>query len=1357
MILALAALVVAALVVWRLRAPASEPASAAEPARSARVAFVGVWEAAIPGLLAAGEREGIAVEVESLAEFNELPVETLAGYDLVLLLNVEPERALLLQQRLREARDANPEQRVIALDQRDGQAGLEKAELLERDEEVQRYWRYGGVANFHGLLGYLDVEYLGGEGPVQTPQVVPQSGLYHPDHEGVFEDVASYRAWYAQRPDHHAEAPWVVFLVHQRFVFLDDTALVDALIAALEARNLNVATLFADKVDEGHAMIGACDPSAILTLRHTPIGRQADGTPQAPARFDVPYLKPIGLLGQTVEEWQTDRHGLVARDLGLQVVVQELDGAIETLVVGGLVAHTGGYRLQAPIPERIERFADRVAAQLRLRSRPNADKRIAIIYYNKYLGRSDLGRGSPTGAFLNGPRSLVAVLAAMQARGYAIHGAPQTEDELLARMSAEGRNLGVWAQGEIAALVRDHDPVLIPLATYERWFTTKLSAANQQAVIDAFGPPPGELMVHEQDGQRFVVIPRIDLGNVILAPQPDRGPNQDEDLVHSSAVPPPHQYLAFYWWLHEEFHADAIVHFGTHGSMELLPTKATGLSGEDWPDITIGAVPHVYPWILDNLAEAMIAKRRAYALLIGHLVPPIAAVGLVREMKSLHDDIDEFETLEPGLLREEYRATISSQAVALDLHVDVAPEAGERPFTDDEIDALADYLHEAHNERTPLTLHVFGQVPERALLGPYLVQMLGDEFLDHLAAQTRPIPAEDVDVPVRRKAVLVQRAEALLEAIVVEGLTDEQALGARPEPPLAEDLARARELLAKLERSGDETENFLRALEGRYIQPGPGNDPIRNPAALPTGRNLYALDPAAIPTEPAWRTAQTLVDQLLTASLAKDGRYPRKVGFDLNGFETMRNFGVDEGQVLYLPGCRPIWDENRNVVDVELISRAELGRPRIDVFVATSGTYRDNFPTRMELIDRCIRMAVDDPEPSENFVREGSEAMALTLRAAGHAPEVADDLSRARVFGQPPGQYGTQILHLIPRGGVWDSRDEITQVYRENMSYVYTRGAWGEQREGLYDAALTGTETIVRSWSSNMMSPLSNHHVYEYLGGLSMAVAASNGGKEPRAWIADVRNPNGVEMRDFREVLRMDYRTQMFNEVWIRGMMANGYAGAGQMAELTKNTFGWSVTRPSDVDKYIWDQIAAIYVQDEYELGLREWFAAENPHALQEMAATLLEAHRKGMWAADAETLAAVAKLYVESVAEHGASAGLVTGGNQALEQHVQGIFEAPGTTIPAEAFAAYQAELARSRGTPKPATPRPSAPAPRPEPEPSASEVEGQTMETVEDEAAAESSARGRRWLAWLGLLGLFLVGVVARALARRRDREVG
>lgn len=1306
-----------------------------------RVLFVGIWEAATPNLRAAAERRGLPIRIASVDQLlGEFDDTALARFDLVFVLNMSPEQAPQVAGKLAAAHELAPAQKVVALDARDSQAPIAKAGLLVPDPEVRKYWRYGGARNLEGLLTHAAAHYLGDPVEVVPPQLMPEDGLYHPDHPEVFDDVAAYRAWYQSTPAYRPGAPWVVFLVHQSFIILQDSALIDAVIREFAARGVNVATVFASHEDRSQALIEAAEPAMIVTQRHIAMGRTKEGAPLLPARLDVPYLKPIAMVGATIEEWRQNPRGLAPRDLGLQVVAQELDGAIETVVVGGLVAQTGGFRLQEPEPERVVRFVDRAMSQLRLRSTPNADKRLAIIYYNKYLGRSDVARGSPTGAFMNGPRSLLATLQALQQRGYTVKDMPVDEDALIARMMAEGRNLGVWAQGEIEALVRDHDPILIPLATYQRWFEQRLSPANQRAVIDAFGAPPGQIMVWHKDGEPHLVLPRVALGNVILAPQPDRGPNQDEALVHNHELPPPHQYLAFYWWLQEEYRADAIVHFGTHGTLELLPTKAIGLSREDWPDILLGAMPNFYPWIVDNLAEAVIAKRRSYATLIGHLVPPIVTVGLARDMKQLHDDVDHFETLEAGLLREEYRAAVSRQARALDLHTDIAPGADGRDFDDAEIAALGSYLHRLHNEHTPVTLHVLGQAAPLELLAPYVAAILGNGFLEHIAAAGLVALPKDVDRG-RRKEALGERAREVLRRLLVDGQEETAALAGPATPELLADLQRARTLLAGLRSAPDELTNLLRGLEGKYVLPGPGNDPIRNPAVLPTGRNLYAVNPNEIPTPPAWEAARKLVDQLLARALEKDGKYPQKVGVDLNGFETMRNFGVDEGQLLYLPGCQPVWDEQRNVIDVTLIPAAELGRPRVDVFIASSGTYRDNFATRMELLDKCVRLAAADPAP-DNRVRAGSAEVEAALRGRGYAVDEARELADARIFGQPPGQYGTKILYLVPRSGVWDDRDEITEVYQENMSFVYTRGKWGERRDGLYEAAMAGTDTILRSWSSNMTSPLNNHHVYEYLGGFSMAVTRVTG-REPTTLIADVRDPAGVEMRDFQEVLRMDFRTQLFNERWIRGMMDNGYAGAGHVAEMARNTFGWAVTRPGDVNDAIWNEIAAIYVKDRFELDIRAWFDRENPHALQETAAVLLEAARKGMWKADPAVLAEVAEAYVESVAQHGPSNGLTTGGNDALEAFLRPIYEAPGSKVAPEVQARYQQQVRQERGKPPPPSPQ------RPPPE-----LKGQKLEEVaQPQAQPPAPNPGARW-ALAVLAFLFATGFVARVLAARRRR---
>ena len=769
----------------------------------------------------------------------------------------------------------------------------------------------------------------------------------------------------------------------------------------------------------------------------------------------------------------------------------------------------------------------------------------------------------------------------------------------------------------------------------------------------------------------MIVLPKIDLGHVILMPQPARGPDEDEKLLHSRDIPPPHQYLAMYWWLQEEFKADAVIHFGTHGSELLLPLKAAGLSKNDYGDICLGNMPNITPWVIDNAAEATLAKRRSYAVLIDHLTPPIVVMGMSSDLRNLDEDIDKFRSLDAGTLKEKYRKSITEASKKAELTGSTAELLSDLQVTD-----VAEKLHQIYNQIAPVKLHVLGQQPEERHLIPFLTNMLSSKFLDKLDAA---FPKERVkgELPEEKKRRLHQHAEKIVGDMVRKGLSADEALriAGVTEKTLADPakffLARITEYLEHFAKTTDEIDNTLHALEGKFIPPGPANDPVRNPSVIPTGRNMYAVNPEEIPTKQAWEVAVTLVDELLKT------RKIQKIAFDLNAFETMRDFGVMEAQIFYLMGTRPIWDANNVAVDVEIMPRTKLGRPRIDAFIAISGTMRDNFPSRILLIDKAARMvaALDEPE---NYVRQNFLKREKFLVDHGFAAGQASKFAAARIFGQKPGSYGTNILFLIPKSGSWDKEKEIADLYMSSMSYVYTDNVWGEKVDGLYEEAVRGSQLILRTWASNMMSPLSNHHVFEYTGGLNMAVKALSG-KEPEIALNDVRDD--PKLRNFEESLQIEMYATLFNEKWIKGMMENGYAGAGMMAELTKNTFGWKVTRSGSISNSAWDQIHDIYVKDKYKLGVTQWMDQVNPYSFQEMAATLLEAHRKGYWQTDAATIENLAKQYADSVAKHGESGGLVGGGNIKLQNNIQEILKAPGNKPLVES---YTAEVARSKGHPQ-------------------------------------------------------------------------
>ena len=497
---------------------------------------------------------------------------------------------------------------------------------------------------------------------------------------------------------------------------------------------------------------------------------------------------------------------------------------------------------------------------------------------------------------------------------------PANENELIGWLKERGRQIGVWAPEVLDRLAASGQAVLVPAETYRAWFTAKVPEKQRQEVIRRWGEPPGKFLVWQHEGKSFIVIPRIDLGNVILLPQPLRGEAQNTALIHDKRVPPPHNYLATYFWLQEAFRADAMVHFGTHGSEFILPGKATGLSDSDWPDIVLGTIPNINPWIVDNLGESSAVRRRAYAVLIDHLVPPAVAAELSDGLLNLHNDLEKWEALEDGALKEKFRAAISKQVIEAhldrDLHITPAAhdtglasstgQAGKPDvrFTPEQLQRVQAYLDEVHNETTNVNLHVLGEPPPQKLVLPWLVTCLGAGFLDSLG-EVVPPPAA-VHSPAGRQKYLRQKGEEFLKLLLVDGWSTEDAStawavrvrGALPQR-LQDAIRRAEQLQQGFAKTPQEIDNLLAALNGRFISPGPGNSPDRNPGVVPTGRNMVVMNPEEIPSRPSWEIGKQLVDQLLAQQRKAKGRYPEKVAFTLNSFATFQDFGVMESQILY--------------------------------------------------------------------------------------------------------------------------------------------------------------------------------------------------------------------------------------------------------------------------------------------------------------------------------------------------------------------------------------------------------------------------------------------------------------------------
>ena len=1321
-------------------------AKADDPPTRHRIAFVGLHGGIFPALQELNTFDDLELVYwsdDAIAASSVPP----GPYRVVLIQHVRGESRKALEQLVRDA-VAGGATHVISI------SGLAEKHLtdlakdgtLRSDPKLRAY--YGtSRTNLARMLAYIRVNYLGLPGSVPPPETTDIRGkIYHPDHEGLFDDAEAFLKWAANRTQGpRLDAPRVVVAVHSTHLTFQQPLVVAALIRALEKQGL-LAAAVVDLNPAYERAVAALSPQVVL---HTCHSRES-------VRFretiGVPHVQSVFVRSPAINEWRTSVTGLSASDLAFQLTSQELLGAIEPLVGSG-VDSVGAARDFQPIPDRIEHIARRVAGWCRLATRSDAEKRIAIIYYDREAGKGELMRGSATGMFLNAPRSVLELLRHLRRAGFKVEDLPATEEALLERLQDHGRLIGPWNARLLEPLARSGHAALVPVETYRRWLEERVPEAQRQRLIETWGEPPGKFMVWRDGEQAYFVIPKVTLGNIILLPQPLRGEAFDTSKLHDLRVPPPHNYIATYFWLEETFGADALIHFGTHGSEFLLPGKPTGLSRSDWPDILMGGMPNIQPWVINNLGESSPVRRRAYALLVDHLVPPSVAAELSDELANLHADIDKWMTLPDGALKEAFRSRIAQQVRDQHLAQDLGwPELPrDAQLSDAQIQELLAYLHDLHNETIPVSLHILGTPPPLDLQVPWIVTCLRRRFLEELD-EVIEVPPEESLTEGDRLKYLRARAEDLVNQMLRNGLGPLEALqsvGAskvtdleKLSDALRRDLEQIPRLYKGFEGTGAEIERIREALQGRFIPPGPGNGPDRNPSVLPTGRNMYLMNPEEVPSQPSWEVGVRLVDQMLDQYQRDHGRYPRRVAFSLNAFATFQDYGVMESQILYLLGVRPVWDTNQRVRDLELIPRAELGRPRIDVFISVLGYYRDMLPSRMKLLDQAVRLVAAAKEESDNAVRENTQRIAGKLAERGLDAALADELALARIFGAPPGQVGSAgYYYLIERSGEWDTREELMDAYLSFARHAYTGSQWGTAAPETYDLQIQGCDVLLRSWSDRTRSPLSNKYVWYKGGSLSAAIAHLTG-KEPQWFLSDVRDPDTARLIEAKDALRRDFRVRLFNRKWIEGMMKEGYAGADQIAVHVSNTYGWKIMREKSVTDDVWEEIVDVYLRDKKNLHVRSWFESVNPFAYQEVTEILLEVMRKGYWSADEATRVEVARAYVESVLEHGEGGGLRGGGNEKLRQFVLETLRAAPDQADRKLAEAFERAPGERDGQVAESA-APSAPSKVADAKGSVSEtVEGPKLERRDSTPAPRPASRRSWWLIGsLVVAGLLLV----------------
>jgi cobaltochelatase CobN len=1230
-----------------------------------KIAFINFQTISLGNIAKANDNSFIRIK-----EVSEEELDQLDKYDMIFLNGmglriVEEQRA-----QIQKAADKGiPIYTAMATNPANNICNLDSVQ----QKEIREYLGDGGRRNYRSLLNYVRknidkklISITEPEEPIKRASDILYHAAANGEDELDFISVEEYERFLKDNGIWNENGKKVVITGQMA----DPTGL----IAALEENGINPYPISSfRKLQE---FITRINPDAVINLPH---GRMGDRMVEYLTERNIPLFAPI-TVNSLVEDWENDPMGMSGGFLSQSVVTPEIDGAIRSFALFAQYKDEEGLHHSFAVPERLETFIKTVKAYLELKDKPNHEKRVAIYYFK------GPGQNAMTAGGMEVAPSLYNLLVRMKAEGYRVDNLPANAKELEKMIMAQGAVFGAYAKGAFDEFMRTGKPELISKEAYESWVKQSLRPEKYTEVVAANGEFPGSYMTTD-DGRLGVA--RLQFGNVVLVPQNAAGSGSNSfEVVHGTNTAPPHTYIASYLWMQYGFKADALVHFGTHGSLEFTPKKQVALSSLDWPDRLVGVTPHFYVYSIGNVGEGIIAKRRSYAGLQSYLTPPF----LESSVRGIYRELTEKIKTYNNAPNDKASLAVKAVTVKMGIHRELGLDSVLTvPYTEDQILKVENFAEELATEKITGQLYTMGVPYEPARITSSVYAMATEPIAYSLLTLDKLRGKADEKVA-RNKGVFTQRylnpSKALVERLIGNpGLTTD-ALICKTAGISMEELQKAREIdaarnaptgmmammmagtmgnrgkpkkeygkdeitfaLAVLEAEqtiknignyktallqSPETElrSAINAMNGGYTAPSPGGDPIANPNTLPTGRNLYSINAEATPSESAWEKGVQLAQHTIELYRERhDGEYPRKVSYTLWSGEFIETGGATIAQILYMLGVEPVRDTFGRVSDLKLIPSAELGRPRIDVVVQTSGQLRDIAASRLFLINRAVELAAATKDKEyENMVAAGVIETERTLTGKGLSPKDAREISAFRVFGGVNGGYGTGIQGMVEAGDRWENESEIANVYLNNMGAYYgNEKNWETFRKFAFEAALTRTDIVIQPRQSNTWGALSLDHVYEFMGGLNLAVRNVTG-KDPDAYLSDYRNRNNVRMQELKEAIGVESRTTIFNPVYIEEKMKGEASSAGVFAETIRNTYGWNVMKPSVIDKELWDEIYEVYVKDKYDLGVQAFFEARNPAALEEITAVMLETARKGLWKAGEQQLADISKLHTDLV-----------------------------------------------------------------------------------------------------------------------------
>ncbi|MEE9362330.1 MAG: cobaltochelatase subunit CobN [Cellulophaga sp.] len=1434
-----------------------------------------------------------------------------------------------------------------------------------------------GVANTQRWLNYsrkiFDTKSMF-TAAITPAKIFPQDAFYRIGTDDYFEKLEDYWLYYNEKGLYKEGKPVIVLTSASNGPQSQFRSYMDEIILELERRNFNVLCLsgFKNKLDN----LKKIAPQMVISFPH---GRLAKGDASVDwlKENNILYLTPQ-LVYQSEEDWKNDQQGISGGIMGQNIVVPELDGAIHPYAIAAQYITESGFHTFKPIPGRVNRFCENVERWLSLKEKSNADKKLAIYYY-KGPGKNAMVAGG-----LEVGESMYNLLRKLKSDGYTVTDLADNYDDFIKKVYLEGPLLGDYAKGTFETFLENGNPALIGTKEYESWCKSELDPESYSNVIKTYGAAPGNYLTTQKGEEKFLAIPRVLFGNIALVPVLPAAMGENEfKLAHGVKKAPPHAYIASYLWARKGFKADVVAHFGAHGSVEFSPWKQLVLSLKDWPEALIAPVPHLYLYSVDNIGEAMMAKRRTYATMISHLTPPYSDSQLYGELKEIEEILHKYDGVQDGNLKNVYKKRI--RTVIDSLHLDKDLELTQEQI--EELDAetvshIDRYLHEVETEKITMGLHSLGvnqTIEERnetvrmmaidpissslkeldnykneangsisnrpskqhsrfekeasykinevlkngknpldlfgsdnTLLLAKLQKEYGelektpisDYYGGSYARKKKQAPKEELVYDIKIHKMVPKsslKKEELVYDIKTHKMVSKSSLNKKEETskktdkkeelvydikthkmvpksslkPEKIDLEKANQLLIHLTatrktfkaithlqtskgyeefsglldtksfnqfktaatfntemtwkvkalenktfvkfltfiqdsvqkkevfaslkdtkiidkingyrkvldkyavKNAEEKEKlksvlsiykqkeeglklaykkasktaietaiktvgfyienkdaiaassnlstnltvvtkilestnglaillekkkqlqvllnqkihkekrvlasllqlksslldianykegiavspsleldaFINGMQGGFVAPSSGGDPVSNPLSVPTGKNLYSINEQVTPTKEAFEVGQILAEKILQKHIAKHGDYPKKIAYSLWGGEFIRNQGMNIGQIFYMLGVEPVRNTYGRVHDVRLIRMETLKRPRIDVLVQTSGQFRDIAASRIDLINKAVEIAADadDEGDYKNYVKAGVLLAEKELKEKGFSPEEAQKYATVRVFGGLNGNYGTGIMGLVEKGDQWETEQEIADTYTSNMGAMYGSDNWAVFKEGMFETMMSNTEIVIHPRSSNETGPISLDHVYEFMGGLTASIRV-NTGRDPDGYFNDYRNRHNADVQSLKEAIWTETRTNLFNPKFIKAQMLEGESAAEGFAENFRDTYGWNVMKPSAIDKEIWEGYYDIYVMDKKNLGTVDFFKEKNPYALQEMTAVMLETVRKGYWKPSEAVKKDIAKLHAELVKDFDAGCSGFVCDNSKLKEMISSL-----------------------------------------------------------------------------------------------------